>query len=247
MNAVPVSQPTPQISDDSTAAGAPARCLHRWPSGRRCRQAPEQPNSSFCPAHAAVEQNRHHGDRLHDLLLQTDNRLRTASDINNSLASLYVLLAEDRISARRAAVLAYISSLMLRTLPAVEKEESHDASQIILDLPRPQPPAEPEPDSPIAPAPVVAGLQTRSAPPLEAVIPSATRDLLFSPSLTPTTPPSPNPPSPQSSTIYRDANYDDHWFPTAHIIKAADEIERQRFAPKSPHPDAQHDARKPAA
>jgi len=291
--------------------------MHRWPSGRRCRQASEHGNSSFCATHAAVEQNRHRGDRLYDLL-QSDNNLLTAREINKSLASLYMLLAEDKISARRAAVLAYISSLLLRTLPAVEKEESPDGTQIILDLPRPQSGAEPAPDAhPVAaavrdvippalrhsaegsetrdllfsssaapdthltaaadttPAAVVAGLQTRSfaadvvTPPAllalrgegrnEGSLPvaggrsslpaSGGRDLLFSPSLTPTTPPPPNPPSKQSSTVYRDPNYDDHWFPTANVIKTAAELERQRFAPnpKSPHQEPNQDARKPAA
>jgi len=49
---------------------------------------------------------------------------QTAVGIHGSLAELYKLLAANRISAQRAAVLAHISNLMLRTLPAVERELS---------------------------------------------------------------------------------------------------------------------------
>lgn len=47
---------------------------------------------------------------------------QTAQGINHSLGALYRLLAENRISARRAAVLAYINSLLLRTLPAIDAD-----------------------------------------------------------------------------------------------------------------------------
>jgi len=45
--------------------------------------------------------------------------------VNNSLGALYNLLAEGRISPRRASVLAHISSLLLRTLPAIDYDNEH--------------------------------------------------------------------------------------------------------------------------
>lgn len=59
--------------------------------------------------------------------------------INNSLAVLYTLLAEGRISPRRASVLAYISSLLLRTLPAIDYDNEH----YIYNDDEPDPPATP--------------------------------------------------------------------------------------------------------
>src|SRR5260370_27562537 len=57
--------------------------------------------------------------------------------INNSLGALYKLLAEGRISPPRASVLAYISSLLLRTLPAIRNdlnphlgEETYDPAHL---------------------------------------------------------------------------------------------------------------------
>jgi hypothetical protein len=49
-------------------------------------------------------------------------RFQNAQGINHSLGALYTLLAQGRISARRASVLAYISNLLLRTLPAIDTD-----------------------------------------------------------------------------------------------------------------------------
>jgi hypothetical protein len=49
---------------------------------------------------------------------------QTAQGINYSLLNLYQLLAQNRISPRRAAVLAYINSLLLRTLPAINADNA---------------------------------------------------------------------------------------------------------------------------
>jgi hypothetical protein len=98
--AIPISYPVPQVSDDpasGNAHGQPARCMHRWPSGRRCRQVSESANSNFCATHAAVESNRHSGDRAEVLLTNSDS-LHSVEGIHNSLAELYVMVAEDKIS-----------------------------------------------------------------------------------------------------------------------------------------------------
>ena len=64
-----------------------------------------------------------------------------------SLAELYVMVAEDKISPRRASVLAYISHLMLRSIAALDAHP-----QIIFDLPRPRHDAPPDPDDTEIPA-----------------------------------------------------------------------------------------------
>jgi len=64
--------------------------------------------------------------------------------IHNSISELYKLLAADLISARRrAAVLAYIANLLLRTIPIVHSELDPDSSKDSVridfgDLPRPK-------------------------------------------------------------------------------------------------------------
>jgi hypothetical protein len=57
-------------------------------------------------------------DLSHNLLVRSQN-FQTAQGVNFALANIYRLLAANRISPRRASVLAYINSL-LRTLPAID-------------------------------------------------------------------------------------------------------------------------------
>ena len=68
--------------------------------------------------------------------------LQSAKGVHDSLAELYILLAQDRVSPRRAAVLAYLSSLLLRSLENAEKSPASSSRpkppvKIIWDLPHP--------------------------------------------------------------------------------------------------------------
>jgi hypothetical protein len=62
----------------------------------------------------------------------------SAAQINDFLSRLLLLLAQDKISTRRAAVLAYITNQLLRTLPAIAKEENAEPTSFIFDAPRPE-------------------------------------------------------------------------------------------------------------
>jgi hypothetical protein len=105
-----------------------ARCEHLTASGRRCRQLVAGPHEKLCFHHRALQQAKQAAD-LSGPLLSESQGFQTAQGINFALTNLYELLAADRISARRAAVLAHINSLLLRTLPAIDA----DAEAGILD------------------------------------------------------------------------------------------------------------------
>jgi hypothetical protein len=64
-------------------------------------------------------------DDLSDNLLARSQNFQTAQGVNFALANIYRLLAANRISPRRASVLAYINSLLLRTLPAIDYDEEN--------------------------------------------------------------------------------------------------------------------------
>lgn len=49
-----------------------------------------------------------------------------------------LLLVQNRIGTRRAAILAYLGQTLLRTLPAIELELESEKPQFIFDLPRPK-------------------------------------------------------------------------------------------------------------
>ena len=120
-----------------------SRCAHRFPaSGHQCRLLASDPQSGLCAQHLAKKKARDRDADFFFPLMRQANRFQNAQAINTSLNHLYDLLARDRISARRASTLAYISSLLLRTLPAID----HDTDRGIIDR---------DPDSPVdnAPAP----------------------------------------------------------------------------------------------
>lgn len=99
-----------------------ARCQHRTPSGRRCKSTTSAPNASFCYTHVQSQQKAKELGDLSSVLLQNYQNFQTAQGVNFALANIYRLLAANRISARRASVLAYINSLLLRTLPAIDAD-----------------------------------------------------------------------------------------------------------------------------
>lgn len=99
------------------------RCAHRSPAGRQCRLSPSDARSGLCPQHRAEQKQVEAADHyLH--LIRNFQCFQTAQGINHSLHSLYELLAQNRISPRRAAVLAYVSSLLLRTLPQIDADKA---------------------------------------------------------------------------------------------------------------------------
>jgi hypothetical protein len=100
-----------------------ARCNHRDPKGRQCRTLALDARSGLCPRHLAEQQHELAADHFAHLTTRC-HFFQTAQGINYSLMNLYQLLAQNRISPRRAAVLSYISSLLLRTLPQIDADRA---------------------------------------------------------------------------------------------------------------------------
>ncbi len=117
------------------ARNSNAQCCHHTATGRRCRSTRSSSDSCLCPRHRAIEQKllSAEPDDLTPEFTDLEDSLQTVDGIHNSLAELYVLVVQDRISPRRAAVLAYVSSLLLRSLANAEKNaaKSKPRTQII--------------------------------------------------------------------------------------------------------------------
>jgi hypothetical protein len=127
----------------NASSAQPAHCLFRSPSGRFCRLPIADRDSSLCYRHAFDQKKQSSADLLQRLTTDCDD-FTTAIGIHNSLSELYKILAADLITARRAAVLAYIANLLLRTIPIVHSELSPGANDETTkiridfgDLPRP--------------------------------------------------------------------------------------------------------------
>ncbi len=97
------------------------RCSYPSSTGRQCQRLASDFQSTLCPQHRAAQKHRESSDISFTLAGQSQ-AFQTAQGINHSLGALYRLLAGNRISPRRAAVLAYINSLLLRTLPAIDSD-----------------------------------------------------------------------------------------------------------------------------
>jgi hypothetical protein len=109
--------------------------------GGRCR-LPAKPGTEFCFRHTweadtaafVVPEEKDLSEHFGECLKHLDH-LESACDLNSIMTILAKLVIKNEISARRAAVLAYIVSQLLRTLPEIEKE---CPPRIIFDYPRPK-------------------------------------------------------------------------------------------------------------
>jgi hypothetical protein len=139
---------------------APERCQHLSPTGRQCCSPAAAPGSTRCARHAAVEPQQRADFSAE--LLDGCGDFQRAQQINHSLIALYKLLAQGRISPRQASVLAYIGSLVLRSLKDVDydldrfDEESEDISAESDDT-RHEESAGEAPTDPVAASPVGPG------------------------------------------------------------------------------------------
>ena len=98
----------------------PERCQHRTSTGRQCRSVVAEPGDSFCARHATSEPSD--SEDFSAALTDKACRFQNAQGINHALGALYTLCAQGRISPRRASTLAYISSLLLRSLTAIDTD-----------------------------------------------------------------------------------------------------------------------------
>jgi len=139
---------------------APPRCQHLSPTGRQCCSPAAAPGSTLCAGHAAAAPPP--SVDFSAELLNGCGDFQRAQQINHSLIALYKLLAQGRISPRQGVVLAYIGSLVLRSLKAIDydldrfDEESEDISVESDDESREEPANEP-PAEPVAANPVGPG------------------------------------------------------------------------------------------
>jgi len=106
-------------SQSSNSTVVSVRCSHRTAAGRQDRQPSADSCSCFC-AHRRDLQKQKEIDDLSDDLLARSQNFQTAQGVNFALANIYRLLAANHISPRRASVLAYVNSHLLRTLPAID-------------------------------------------------------------------------------------------------------------------------------
>jgi hypothetical protein len=113
-------------------------CTHRTASGGRCRIIPLS-GSSFCAVHTRADADRREAEDLAAALTTGLDEFTSAEPVNKFLSRLLLLLAQDRISPRRAAVMAYTANLLLRSVTVLEQHAAKEPVNIeyLFDIPRP--------------------------------------------------------------------------------------------------------------
>jgi hypothetical protein len=131
-----------QLAGNSVAVNASAplaestRCKHHTRSGR-CTMPASDLTLGLCAQHAPSARKLRAADVSTILTADLDD-FRSPAQINEFLARLLRLLAQDRIAPRRAAVMAYITNQLLRTSTAIDRKAAAEAadqeSRIIFDF-----------------------------------------------------------------------------------------------------------------
>ncbi|HEV2195662.1 MAG TPA: hypothetical protein VGR55_08770 [Candidatus Acidoferrum sp.] len=112
------------------------RCRHYTHAGRRCRHTVLDRATGLCFRHMGRPFQPTDED-LSSAFVGLSG-FESAVEIHSFLAQLTVLLVQNRVSARRAAILAYLGQLLLRTQRAMDEEVENEPQQFIFDLPRPK-------------------------------------------------------------------------------------------------------------
>jgi hypothetical protein len=129
----------------TTSVNSAPRCQHRFANYKQCR-LPAAPASAFCPQHANLSPLHPLEEDHSKFLLKSSQDFQTAQGVNFALANLFELVAKNRISPRRAAVLAYIGSLLLRTHPAIDSDRVAGIADPTKPKPKPAQDSFPIPD-----------------------------------------------------------------------------------------------------
>ena len=148
-----LSNPEPAVPPSGDASQPAARCIHRTPGGRRCKALVSDSASGLCFHHAQRRQKKTAAEELAQTLTEGINDFTSPHNINTFLSRLLQLLAKDAIPTRRAAVMAYITNQLLRTISVIDHQEAFAEKHptIIFDLPRPDRSEDPQDEPQMAP------------------------------------------------------------------------------------------------
>ena len=120
---IPSSSSAESESPISKNQRAP-RCTFSTSDSRRCTMLRHSSHPSFCLFHARQERILLESDQIGPELVPPSGKFHSYTELNDSLTRLWTLLADDRISRKRAATLAYVGSLILPTLMRLHSEAS---------------------------------------------------------------------------------------------------------------------------
>jgi hypothetical protein len=103
--------------------GIATRCQFHFSDGRCCRMLRSPAHPIFCAFHARQELNQLESQRVGaEISASLHGDFLTATDINHVLGKLFIAVAQNRISLRKAANLTYLGKALLSSIPLVKQE-----------------------------------------------------------------------------------------------------------------------------
>ena len=112
-----------------------ARCAYVSHSGRRCRASSADPLHGLCRKHAAhKDTDPDSADLSVNLFGEGTPAFGSVEGINSVLTNLVVLVARGRISSRRAGVIVYGLSFILRGLQVIDKKAAETPEEFVIDI-----------------------------------------------------------------------------------------------------------------
>lgn len=113
----------PKHSRSRVASNESSLCQFPFADGRTCRMLRHPEHPSLCIFHARTERQLLESDRLgSEIGSSLTGGFMTSTDVNFVLGKLFIALAQNRISQRNAATLAYIAQLMLHSVQGIKEE-----------------------------------------------------------------------------------------------------------------------------
>lgn len=115
------------------------RCRHRSRANGRCRLPVQEPATGHCFVHSRVRKTTYPFDDTCDLsadLFGSDPHpsFETPEQITATLTNLVVLVAQGRLSPRRASVISYALSFILRGIQVIDKKAAETPQEFIIDI-----------------------------------------------------------------------------------------------------------------
>jgi hypothetical protein len=132
---------TPASSDSVSGSTSFTRCRSRKRSGGRCRLRVQDPATGLCFRHAALARKTTAApddctDLYDEIFAAGQPVLGTVEDINSMLSNVVTLVTRGSISTRRAAVITYAVSLILRSVLIMDTRDANTPPEIIFGAPR---------------------------------------------------------------------------------------------------------------
>jgi hypothetical protein len=131
----PKVSPEIKVSPEPNAPRRRQRCRARRRDLKQCRLFAQDPATGLCARHAAYAETlpdelQDSTDLSKEILVVDKGDFGTTENINAILSNVIELVAKGRISTRRAAVITYALSLMLRNVVVADRKVANTPPRI---------------------------------------------------------------------------------------------------------------------